>query len=265
MQAAQRGQPLVSEALGRGELLGPVELLEVFRNGSRLVRVCDGRRRGELVVVSGSIDLTVAQDWCDPGVVPDAAANYRARELLETRLSERQRDRLQRTGTFWVFTRRSWVRLGTLYDLRVRSSRTPWVERSTCVVTEDFHRRPVDDLWSELLAWLAVDPGGFLRIGNPQPCRTLPPVPSSRSGLLQWLKAGRDQWRALRHAGLETESAHLAFELAVQLRRAGRVSWAAPYAQRAWDQISTEADRFDDAQHVRDAHGALRELAYELA
>jgi hypothetical protein len=241
--------------------LGRVELLEAFRNGARLVRVLDGPRRGEVVLAAGDVALEVVADVAVGGA-PSAEARARARALLTSLLSERQRDRLERTGTFWVVTPVALVRLGALYDLRVRTRRAPLVERSTCVVTDRFSERPVDDLWTELLAWLAVDPAGFLRVGNPQPCRDQVRAPARRAEVGPWLVRQRERWRSLRADGFEIEAAHLAFEIAHSLERAGLRSWALPFAERAWRQICDEADRFpDDADALRSWHGRLRSIA----
>jgi hypothetical protein len=239
--------------------LGPVELLEAFGNGSRLVRILEGPRRGELVLAAGSVVLEVAADdrCIEPRVT--AGAQQRARMLLRSQLSTRQLDRLDRTGTFWVCTPVALVRLGTLYDLRVRTRRAPLVERSTCVVTDGFQRRPIDDLWAELLAWLAVDVRGFLTVGNPQPCRAPLRAPARRGELVPWLERVRERWRAQRASGHEMEAVHLAFEIADALRRAGRDRWADEYRERAWRQLCDEARRFpEDAQQLLDAHAPLR-------
>ncbi len=246
--------------------LGPVEVLERFANGAHLVRIADGCRRGEVCVVASDVRLEVVTDRSCGWRPPTAGAQGRARELLATRCTERQRATYERTGTFWVLTPVAWVRLGTLYDLRVRTMRSPWTQRATCVVTERFDERPIDDLWTELLGWLAVDPAGFLRIGNPQPCAQVGRPPARRAELESWLRAGRDRWRALRAAGFELDAAHLAFELARALHVAGRPRWAADLAARAWQQVLDEASRFpDDAGAVVAAHEPIRSLAAALA
>lgn len=200
-----------------------------------------------------------------PRLGPRSPAEARARELLVSLLTPRQVHRLEATGTWWVFTPLAWIRLGILYDIRVRTRRAPSVERSTCVVTEGFALRPLDDMWCELVAWLAIDPTSFLRVGNPQPCRDRVKVPTLQRDLESWLGCQRQRWRSLRDTGLETESAHLAYEVSVALLRSGRPHWAEPYAQKAADQIEAEAWLFpSDATDFLDEHRPILRLAEEL-
>jgi hypothetical protein len=93
-------------------------------------------------------------------------ADARARELLRSLLRPSEHDQWERTGSFWVHTDAGWFRFGTLYDIRYRAPRWPWVERSICVVTEGFEQRPLPDLWAELVVTARAAPTRLTGVAN---------------------------------------------------------------------------------------------------
>ena len=98
--------------------------------------------------------------WSGPS--PGVAA--RARALLESLLDPSQRSDFRTNGGFWVDTPRGPVRLGRLYHLVHRPLDEPGIERILCVVPDRHAELPIDDIWSNLLLVLAVEPDVFFRV-----------------------------------------------------------------------------------------------------
>lgn len=243
-----------------------VALLEDLGGGGRLVRLLDGPRRGiEVVVPSTHLERVGVRDERPPPLhrwaAPQAAAE-RAESLLVGLLSPSQRHQRATAGTFWVHNRHGWFRLGVLYDIRFRSPRRPWVERSVCVVSEGYERRPAADLWAELVVVLAADPTQVVGVANWN--REDPPRPpaTDRAGLTRWLEQIRDEHRRRRATGDELHAAYLAYDTAQRLRAVGRDGWAAHFAERAAAQIRDWAQRWpDEAERLLAAHHPVLELA----
>ncbi|MFA5885975.1 MAG: hypothetical protein WDA60_19145 [Acidimicrobiia bacterium] len=108
-----------------------------------------------------------------PRVTP--AADRRARELLESLLTEEQRDDYRRTGRFWVPTPRGPVRLGELYRLVHRPVDRPHLEHVLCVVPRTYADLPLPDVWTNLLLTLAVEPDRFFDVAVFQGARRCQP------------------------------------------------------------------------------------------
>jgi hypothetical protein len=107
--------------------------------------------------------------------VVSPAAERRARELLESLLTEEQRDDYRRTGRFWVPTPRGPVRLGELYRLVHRPIDRPGVEDMLCVVPRSYADLPLPDVWTNLLLTLAVEPERFFAVAVLQGTRRRQP------------------------------------------------------------------------------------------
>lgn len=244
-----------------------VALLEDLGGGGRLVRLLDGPRRGiEVVVPSGHLARVGVRDERSPSLHragASQAAIERAESLLRGLLSPSQRHQRATAGTFWVHNGHGWFRLGVLYDIRFRSPRRPWVERSVCVVSEGYERRPTADLWAELVVVLAADPTQVVGVANWN--REDPPRPpaADRTGLTRWLEQVRDEHRRRRATGDELHAAYLAYDTAQRLRAVGRDGWVAHYADRAAAQVRAWAQRWpDETERLLEAHRPVLEAGH---
>jgi len=178
------------------------------------------------------------------GVV-STSAEARARELLVSLLRPSQRDSWRAHGTFWVHTERGWFRLGTLYDIRYRSPRMPWVERSVCVVTEGFEGRPLPDLWAELVVAVQAIPEVFTAEANfrsEAPIRL--PGGDDIIALRHWIENAKARYQRLRRLGAELDAAYLAFDVAHRVARSCRPRWAGAYAASAAEVVAGHAERY---------------------
>lgn len=156
--------------------LPALELLDELPGRGLLVRVAAGPCAGHVVlVVSGPPPApSAARRRPSPSnrsqrpqrvsAARSARSQAVAEDLLWSLLDPAQRQSWTRFGVFWVDTPRGKVRLGRLYDLRVRSPRGP--ERSICVVPADHATLPAADVWSNLLLALRHDPDRFFRVAN---------------------------------------------------------------------------------------------------
>lgn len=140
--------------------LPALQLVDVVPGAGYLVEVADGPLRRQLFLIPTPRPTEVRRN--ERRRRPTAAAERRARELLESLLTPSQLGTWQATGTFWVPTPLGPVRLGRLYDLRHRPQ--PDVERSLCVVPEGHGELPEGDVWTNLLLVLAHDPREFFRV-----------------------------------------------------------------------------------------------------
>ena len=269
-QAPTRPMPSPTSAVDAMVLQATtVALLEDLGPVGHLVRLVDGAHAGAEVVIPSShlARVQVRDERAAPlhrrRATPEA--KRRAEELLRSTLRESQRHQRATAGTFWVHNRHGWFRLGALYDVRVRSARRPWVERSVCVVSEGYEARPVADLWAELVVVLGADPTRVTAAANwmgedrPRaPCE-------DRAGLTRWLACQRDEFHLRRAAGDELHAAYLAYDVAQRLRLAGRRRWALHYARRAAEVIDAWAARWpDEHAGLLDAHRDLLALPDEL-
>lgn len=193
-------------------------------------------------------------------------AEARARELLASLLRPSQLDAWRRTGTFWQHTPRGWFRLGTLFDIRYRAPRLPWVERSICVVTEGYERRPLPDLWAELAVAVQAMPDAFTAEANFRgEASARAPGATDVVVLRRWLEATRTTYQRLRDRGADLDAAYVAFDTAHRVARSCRPRWAPGYAGRAAELVTAHADRYpDERDHLVRAHRAVFALAEQL-
>ena len=178
----------------------------------------------------------------------------RARELLGSLLRASELEQWERTGSFWVHTEPGWFRFGTLYDIRFRAARWPWVERSICVVTEGFEQRPLPDLWSELVVTARAEPARLTGIANfraEAPARL--PGSTDPVVLRRALDQIRAQHRSLVDRGHDLDAAYLAFDTAKRLARTCRPRWAAPFEDAAVSRIRRVAARHPDERERLEA------------
>ena len=194
---------------------------------------------------------------------PSLRAESRARELLASLLRPSQLDSWRRTGTFWLHAPQGWFRLGTLFDIRYRARRAPWVERSICVVTEGFEQRPLPDLWAELVVTARADPSRLTGVAN---FRAEAPARLPGSGdplvLRRALDQIRAQHRSLVERGHDLDAAYLAFDTAKRLSRTCRPRWAAPFESAAVSRIRRVAARHPaERARLEAAHAAILETA----
>jgi hypothetical protein len=174
-------------------------------------------------------------------VLPSPAA-ARAEELLGSLLRPSEQEQWQRTRTFWVHTPTGWFRFGTLYDIRYRAARWPWVERSICVVTEGFEERPLADLWAELVVVARADPAALADAANfraEAPARL--PGAADPLVLRRAVDQVKVQYRTLRDAGRELDAGYLAYDTAQRLTRSCRPGWAAAFGRSACTRIRSVA------------------------
>lgn len=250
-----------------------VERLERVGSARHLVRLLDGPHRGlELVVPSAWLDNTLVDPAGEGGYAtdlpppPDAAAHRRAECLLSSLLTPSQRWDRSTTGTFWVHTELGWFRLGALYDLRYRSARRLWVERSVCVVSEDYDQRPSADLWAELVVVLRADPTRVVEVANWNGEDAPRPAGTDRAAMTRWLGEIRAEHRRRRQAGEVLHAAYLAYDTAQRLRAVGRRRWAIPFARTAAEAVDAWCDRWpDEADELRHHHRSLLALPGTLA
>lgn len=223
------------------------ERLEALGPAGDLVRVLDGPRAGVIEVVPAGLahryDL-VASPPPHRGRL-DPAAEARADGLLRSLLGGRAGHEWAELGRFWLSTTAGWFQLGRLYDIRFRSARWPWVERSICVVSEGYEQRPLADLWAELTVSLRAGPDLAVGVANWRgEAAVRPPGDGSRRSLVRWLEQVRGEWTRLRSAGADLDAAFLAADTAVRLRRSGRSGWARPYATSATRRLADLGARF---------------------
>jgi hypothetical protein len=194
-------------------------------------------------------------------VEPSPAALARADGLLASLLRPVELESWRATGSFWVHTEPGWFRFGTLYDIRYRSARWPWVERSICVVTEGFDERPLPDLWAELVVVARAEPQRLAGVANfrgEAPARL--PGATDPLVLRRALERIRDDHRALVAAGRDLDAAYLAHDTARRLARTCRPRWAEPFGRAAADRVRALAQRHPaDADHLLAAHAAIVE------
>jgi hypothetical protein len=187
------------------------------------------------------------------------AADTRARSLLRSLLRPSEVDQWERTGAFWVHTEPGWFRFGTLYDIRFRAARWPWVERSICVVTEGFEQRPLPDLWAELVVTARADPAALTGVANfraEAPARL--PGATDPLVLRRAVEQLRDQHRALLRSGRELDAAYLAYDTGRRLARTCRPRWAAPFEHAAVTRIRGFAARHPgERDRIERAHAAI--------
>jgi hypothetical protein len=194
---------------------------------------------------------------------PARRAEARARELLASLLRPSQLESWRRHDTFWLHTTRGGFRLGTLYDIRYRATRAPWVERSICVVTEGYEHRPLPDLWAELAVAVQTVPEAFTAEANFRAeAAARAPGANDVIALRQWLEQVRATYGRLRQRGADLDAAYLAFDTAHRVSRSCRPAWAAGYAERAAELVHTFVDRYpDERAHLLEAHHPVFTLA----
>jgi hypothetical protein len=191
------------------------------------------------------------------------AADERARSLLRSLLRPSELDQWERTGSFWVHTEPGWFRFGTLYDIRFRAARWPWVERSICVVTEGFEQRPLPDLWAELVVTARAAPTSLTGVANfraeaPARLRGADDPLALRRAVEQL----RDQHRALVRADRDLDAAYLAYDTGRRLARTCRPRWAEPFQQAAVARIRSFAARHPaERDRIEAAHAAVLDPA----
>lgn len=193
------------------------------------------------------------------------AADTRARALLSSLLRPSELGQWRRTGSFWVHTDPGWFRFGTLYDIRYRAARWPWVERSICVVTEGFEQRPLPDLWAELVVTARARPEALTGVANFRA-----EAPARLAGatdpllLRRAVEQLRDQHLALLDRGQELDAAYLAFDTGRRLARTCRPRWAAPFQRAAVARIRSFAARHpDERARLEAAHAAILDTPVE--
>lgn len=191
--------------------------------------------------------------------MPRTAAEARAGELLASFLRPSELEQWERSGSFWVHTEPGWFRFGTLYDIRYRAARWPWVERSICVVTEDFEHRPIADLWAELVVTARARPTALTGAANfrgEAPARL--PGASDPVLLRRSLEQVKGRYRTLRAAGRDLDAAYLAYDTAQRLARSARPAWARPFGRAAGEQIRAFAARHpDERTRLEAAHAVV--------
>jgi hypothetical protein len=187
------------------------------------------------------------------------AADTRARGLLRSLLRPSELEQWERTGSFWVHTDPGWFRFGTLYDIRYRAARWPWVERSICVVTEGFEQRPLPDLWAELVVTARAEPATLADAANfraEAPARL--PGATDPLVLRRAVDQLRQQHRTLVRSGRELDAAYLAHDTGRRLARTCRPRWAAPFERAAVDRIRTFAARYPgERDRIEAAHAVI--------
>jgi hypothetical protein len=198
-----------------------------------------------------------------PGRLTGTAAEARARQLLASLLRPSQLEYWRNTGVFWVHTERGWFRLGTLYDIRYRAPRRPWVERSICVVTEGFEARPLPDLWAELVVAVQAIPEVFTAEANfRDEAAARAPGAQDIVALRRWLESVRATYRRLRDRGADLDAAYLAADTAHRVARSCRPHWAPSYAAQSAALITAFADRFPgERAQLLAAHAPVFALA----
>lgn len=188
-----------------------------------------------------------------------SSAQVRAGELLASFLRPSELEQWERAGSFWVHTESGWFRFGTVYDIRYRAARWPWVERSICVVTEEFERRPLADLWAELVVTARARPEALTGAANfrgEAPARL--PGASNPVLLRRSLDQAKTQYRALRDVGRELDAAYLAYDTAQRLARTTRPGWATPFGTAAGARIRAFAARHpDERARLEAAHAVV--------
>ena len=190
------------------------------------------------------------------------APETRARELLATVLRPSEQEQWDRTGAFWVHTPTGWFRFGTLYDIRYRAARWPWVERSICVVTEGFESRPLPDLWAELVVVARSRPAALTDAANfrgEAPARV--PGSSDPVRLRRSVDHLTAQYRTLRDGGRELDAAYLAYDTAQRLGRTCRPAWALPFGRSAGARIRAFAARHpEERARIEGAHAVVLDV-----
>ena len=161
------------------------------------------------------------------------AADLRAGELLASFLRPSELEQWERSGSFWVHTEPGWFRFGTLYDIRYRAARWPWVER-----------RPIADLWAELVVTARACPTALTGVANfrgEAPARLA--GASDPVLLRRTLEQAKGRYRSLRRAGRDLDAAYLAYDTAQRVARSTRPAWARPFGRAAGEQIRAFAAR----------------------
>jgi len=190
------------------------------------------------------------------------AADRRARELLASLLRPSEQEQWERSGSFWVHTEPGWFRFGALYDIRFRTTRWPWVERSICVVTEGFESRPLPDLWAELVVVARAAPGELAGVANFRGEAQARLAGANDPLLLRRsVDQAKAQYRALRDARLDLDAAYLAYDTAQRLGRTIRPGWARPFGEAAGARIREFAARHpDELERIETAHAVVLEV-----
>jgi hypothetical protein len=127
---------------------------------------------GELVelvggIYSGEVVLLVHEPPVPPlDLAPGESLEGRmaARKLLESLLDGGQLAQWRRSGIFWVPTPFGRIRLGRVFDIRLRRSGRDPIR--ICVVPERFEELPQEDIWVNLLLVLRSDPKHFFEVAN---------------------------------------------------------------------------------------------------
>lgn len=147
---------------------GHLRVLERLGGGRTLYEVMAGPHTGAEVVGPDDPRAAAGEYW-QLSPTDQRSAAQRADDLLDSMLDETQRDQRRRLrGAFWVDTSVGWLRLGQLYDLRLRPRLKPCFEESMCVVPAGWHGRrppvPTGDVWVNLLLMALHAPEDFRRV-----------------------------------------------------------------------------------------------------
>lgn len=147
---------------------GHLRVLERLGGGRTLYEVVAGPHAGAEVVGPDDPRAAAGEFWQMSRPEQHAAAR-RAEELLDSLLDDRQREqRRALRGAFWVDGPLGWLRLGRLYDLRLRPVDRPSFEQAMCVVPVNWDPRqpavPVGDVWVNLLLMALHAPEEFRRV-----------------------------------------------------------------------------------------------------
>lgn len=171
-----------------------VRLVEDLGDGRCLYEMVEGEHAGALVV--GPRHLPELRPGPGAGGRPRLRREYwqldrrarreadrRAEDLLESFLDDDQRRHRRTTGHFWVDTALGWLRLGRMYDLRLRPTDHPNQEMAMCVVPAGWstrrHSTPPGDFWVNVLLAAVHQPEEFVRVAVVQ-WDLLPLAPSGR-------------------------------------------------------------------------------------
>lgn len=147
---------------------GHLRVLERLGGGRTLYEVVGGPHAGAQVVGPDDPRTPAVAFWQLTRPEQQAAAR-RADELLESMLDDAQRVQRRRSrGAFWADSPMGWLRLGRLYDLRLRPVDRPAFEQAMCVVPVNWDPRrpavPVGDVWVNLLLMALHAPDEFRRV-----------------------------------------------------------------------------------------------------
>lgn len=147
---------------------GHLRALERLGGGRTLYEVIGGPHAGAQVVGPDDPRAPSYAFW-QMSRAEQREAERRAEELLDSLLDDRQREqRRALRGAFWVDGPLGWLRLGRLYDLRLRPAHRPEWEQAMCVVPLGWDERrpptPTADLWVNVLLMALHAPDEFRRV-----------------------------------------------------------------------------------------------------